>query len=79
MTWNLMLTIHQLQGTEEEKAGGRQVLADCLEAVRIVAVLLAPITPSLSARIYAQLGLDEASHRGLCLDHAHWGGEPEVF
>ena len=64
-----------VQGTEEQKAGGRQVLADCLEAVRIVAVLLAPITPSLSARIYAQLGFDEASHRDLCLDHAQWGGE----
>lgn len=28
-----------------------------LEAVRIVAVLLAPVTPALSARIFAQLGL----------------------
>ena len=29
-----------------------------LEAVRIVAVLLAPITPRLSERIFEQLGLD---------------------
>ena len=54
------------------------MLADCLEAVRIVAVLLVPITPGLSARIYAQLGFDEASRRDLCLDHAHWGGESPI-
>ena len=29
-----------------------------LEAVRIVAVLLSPITPRLSERIFEQLGLD---------------------
>lgn len=33
------------------------MLTTVLEAARIVAVLLSPVTPALSARIYSQLGL----------------------
>ena len=48
------------QGTGEEKAEAAKVLVAVLEAVRIVAVLLWPVTPQLSARILAQLGLSTA-------------------
>ncbi len=41
-----------------------------LEAVRIVAVLLAPVTPRLSKRIYEQLGLD---FRSVSWHDTAWG------
>ena len=63
-----------MQGSDDQKAAGRTVLVDCLEAVRIVAVLIAPITPSLSQRILAQLSLDASAP--LAVEQAHWGGEP---
>ncbi len=44
------------QGTDEEKAEAAAVLVAVLEAVRVVAVGLAPITPGLAGRIYQQLG-----------------------
>ena len=50
------------------------MLVDCLEAVRIVGVLIAPVTPSLSQRILAQLGLDASS--ASALEQAQWGGAP---
>lgn len=48
------------QGTDEEKAEAAAVLVAVLEAVRCVAVGLAPLTPGLSRRIYAQLGYSDA-------------------
>lgn len=47
------------QGSDEEKAEALGVLVAVLEALRIVAVGLAPVTPALSARIMAQLGLKQ--------------------
>ena len=65
----------RLQGSEEQKALGRQVLGDVLECMRIVAVLLAPITPQLSQRMYSQLGFSAADFQALSLADARWGGE----
>ena len=52
------------KGDEEAKAEAAAALAGVLEAVRIVAVMLSPVTPSLSARIYGQLGLQWGSGGG---------------
>lgn len=50
---------HAMQGSDEDKAEAAKVLVAVLESVRIVAVLLSPITPSLSTRIYLQLGFTQ--------------------
>ena len=50
-----------MQGDDAQKATAADALLAVLEAVRIVAVLLAPVTPRLSERIYQQLGLDYQS------------------
>jgi hypothetical protein len=47
------------QGGEEEREAAKLALLAVLESVRVVAVLLAPVTPQLSQRIYEQLGLGE--------------------
>ncbi len=63
------------QGTDEQKTEAAAVLAAVLEAVRIVAVLLSPVTPSLSRRIYRQLGFegqDAVIEAGWAA--AEWGG-----
>jgi hypothetical protein len=49
-----------LQGSDEERQAAGEVLTAVLEAARIVAVLLSPVTPALSARIHSQLGLEGA-------------------
>lgn len=43
------------------------MLVTVLEAVRIVAVLLSPVTPCLSERIYLQLGFTEADFEVACM------------
>ena len=48
-----------MQGSEEERRAAEGTLVAVLEATRIVAVLLAPITPALSRRIMAQLAAPE--------------------
>ena len=48
------------KGDDAAKAEAAASLAAVLEAVRIVAVMLMPVTPGLSSRIYQQLGLDQA-------------------
>ena len=66
----------ELQGNDEQKAEGRQVLADVLEALRIVALLISPITPRLARAMYMQLGFSEEHFRELTLADAAWGGAP---
>lgn len=61
------------KGSEEQKAEAAAVLAAVLEAVRVVAVLLSPVTPALSQRIYAQLGLGEERWRALSWQDTEWG------
>ena len=63
------------QGSDEEKAVGRSILVEVLEAVRIVAVLLSPVTPKLSEDIYLQLGFTHEDFVGLRLEDCEWGGE----
>lgn len=45
-----------------------------LEAIRIVAIVLSPITPSLSSRIYTQLGFSEDQFNGVTWRDTKWGG-----
>ena len=51
------------------------MLLAVLETVRIVAVMLSPITPALAQRVYLQLGFSEAEAGGLRWEHAQWGGK----
>ncbi|KAG2446032.1 hypothetical protein HXX76_000634 [Chlamydomonas incerta] len=62
------------KGTDEEKAEAAAVLVAVLEAVRCVAVGLAPLTPGLSRRIYAQLGYSDAQFEAITWADATWGG-----
>lgn len=62
------------KGTDAEKVEAAAVLVSVLEAVRIVAVLLSPVTPSLSQRIYSQLGLGDEAFEGLRWEEStKWG------
>ncbi|CAG9461466.1 unnamed protein product [Pedinophyceae sp. YPF-701] len=45
------------KGTEEEAEEARGVLLSILEALRVVSVLLSPVTPTLSSRMAEQLAL----------------------
>lgn len=48
-----------------------------LEAVRIIAVALSPVTPSLSLRIYTQLGYTKDQFNAITWSHTAWGGLKE--
>lgn len=52
------------KGTDEDKEAAGRVMVAVLEAARILAVALSPITPGLSGRIYQQLGLGEGPLQG---------------
>ncbi|KAL3829090.1 hypothetical protein ACJIZ3_017892 [Penstemon smallii] len=45
-----------------------------LETMRIVAIALSPITPSLSLRIYMQLGYSEDHYNAVTWNETRWGG-----
>lgn len=49
-------------------------LVTILETMRIIAIALSPITPSLSLRIYTQLGFTEDQFRALRWEDTKWGG-----
>jgi len=61
-----------------EQAAVEQVIYTVLEAVRIAAYLLWPVTPELSDRVYKQLGfeLSPAQSGTNFNDHAQWGMLP---
>lgn len=61
------------KGTDQEKEDAKAALVAVLEAVRVVAVILMPITPSLSQRIYEQLGIDASVWESLTWEDATWG------
>ncbi|PSC70792.1 methionine-tRNA mitochondrial [Micractinium conductrix] len=61
------------KGDEQRKADAAAVLAAVLEAVRVVAVLLSPVTPALSTRIYTQLGFSEQQAAALSWADTEWG------
>lgn len=54
-----------------------QDLVIVLEAVRVVAVALSPVTPQLSLRIYLQLGYSETDFQSLSWGDTRWGGLKE--
>ncbi|MEW5299356.1 MAG: hypothetical protein WDW36_002381 [Sanguina aurantia] len=62
------------KGNEEEKAAAVAVLVTILELVRVVAVMLLPVTPSLAGKIYSQLGFTEAQFLALTWRDTAWGG-----
>lgn len=45
-----------------------------LEAMRIIAVALSPVTPSLCKKIYSQLGYSEDEFKALTWSETKWGG-----
>lgn len=61
------------KGSEEQQASAAEGLAAVLEAVRVVAVLLSPVTPALAARIYQQLGFSEQQFAALAWADTEWG------
>ena len=67
-----------LQGNDEEKAIGRSILVEVLEALRIAAVMLSPVTPTLSEAIYLQLGYSTDQFQGLKLEDSKWGGKARL-
>ena len=69
-----MFYFSPLQGTDAQNAEGRAILTEVLEAIRIVAVLLSPVTPTLSRAVYTQLGFSEERSQKRRLEDANWGG-----
>ncbi len=69
--------LRAVQGTDEEKQAAELALVAVLEAVRIVAVLLAPVTPQLSGKIYGALGYGPEVYRALSWGDASWGKLPQ--
>ena len=65
---------HFIQGSDEQKEAAALALVAVLEAVRIVAVLLTPVTPALSGRIHAALGYSPEEYGALRWADAAWGG-----
>lgn len=59
-------------GTAFETASKDLVIV--LEAIRIVAIALSPITPNLSLRIYTQLGYSEDQFNAVTWSETRWGG-----
>ena len=57
-----------------EARAAREVLVECLETIRICAVLLLPVTPALGRRILLQLGLSEEAADAVTWADAAWGG-----
>lgn len=63
------------QGPSEQQAA-REVFYAVLESVRIAAVLLSPVIPSLTSEIYRQLGFSPQQWESLDWRAAQWGGLP---
>ena len=62
------------------KAGDTQavaeVLGDCLEALRIVALLASPLIPRAAAELWRRLGLPGTPEEQRLPEAAGWGGLP---
>ena len=70
-------SVPAVQGTDEEKQAAELALVAVLEAVRVVAVLLAPVTPQLSGKIYGALGYGPEVYKSLSWGDASWGILPQ--
>lgn len=64
-----------MQGSADDKQQAALELLEVMEAVRIVAVLLSPITPGLARLVYQQLGYSDADFEAVSWADAQWGGE----
>ena len=64
-----------MQGSSEEKEEASLVLLEVLDAARVVAVMLAPITPALANLVYQQLGFTDQHFESLTWADTQWGGE----
>lgn len=62
------------KGSADDKHQAALELLEVMEAVRIVAVLLSPITPGLSRLVYQQLGYSNADFEAVSWADAQWGG-----
>ena len=62
------------KGSDAEKDAAASALVAVLEAVRIVAVMMSPVTPGLSSRIYAGLGMSPEQFERLRWGDVQWGG-----
>ena len=51
------------------------MLTEVLEAIRIAAVMLSPVTPTLTRAVYQQLGYSAEESQQLRLTDAQWGGQ----
>ncbi len=65
------------KGSDAEKHAAAAALVAVLEAVRIVALIMSPVTPGLSSRIYAGLGMSPEQFDCLRWSDVQWGGLPE--
>ena len=59
-----------------DAAATAAVLGDCLEALRIVALLASPFIPRATAELWRRLGLDGAPEDQRLPDAAAWGLGP---
>ncbi|KAI3995065.1 hypothetical protein MKX01_020837 [Papaver californicum] len=61
------------KGGDASEAAAKDLVL-ILEVVRIIAVALAPVTPSLSSRIYSQLGYTNDQFEAITWSDTRWGG-----
>jgi methionyl-tRNA synthetase len=59
-----------------EATATAEVLGDCLEALRIVALLSSPVIPNAAAELWRRLGLPGRPEAARLPDAATWGGLP---
>ncbi|QDZ20826.1 methionine--tRNA ligase [Chloropicon primus] len=59
---------------KEDRAKAEETLVSIMEALRIVAIAISPITPRLSGKIYTQLGLGEFDPENVSWEDTAWGG-----
>jgi methionyl-tRNA synthetase len=59
-----------------DAAATAAVLGDCLEALRIVALLASPVIPRASAELWRRLGLSGSPEDARVPDDARWGAAP---
>ncbi|KAI3879926.1 hypothetical protein MKW98_018165 [Papaver atlanticum] len=61
------------KGGDASEAAAKDLVV-ILEVVRIIAVALAPVTPSLCSRIYSQLGYSNDQFEAITWNETRWGG-----
>ena len=59
-----------------DAAATAAVLGDCLETLRIVALLASPLIPRAATELWRRLGLDGTPEQARLPEAAHWGSVP---